>query len=384
MKFADHNKVLLLIKERSHKRLLVNYLRTFEIVSLSPQNVSSDDVVDKKFDLVIVDLDTLTHHFKEVAAWRQSAEPLYLPVLLLVPTKAANSLSIELCGQFDALLCEQIERIELETAVATLQQIRQLSCQLQQQRQELAAATASKAQFTSTVAHELRNPLAVISSLTQLLRQRGEKMSLQKRDTMLARIQAAVNKLTKLIDGLLSLSRSASTSAKFSPKKVDLEGRCFAILNDFKLINKGIYEINFQVKGECSSLFVDPALISTILTNLISNALKYSPDDSPVSLVLERQDRRIIVEVRDNGQGIPIEDQSSLFEAFFRARNAGAIEGTGLGLSIVKQCVSLHGGTIEFQSEVGRGTTFRVMLPLSTLTLEELPLSQALYPQTIR
>jgi len=124
-----------------------------------------------------------------------------------------------------------------------------------------------------------------------------------------------------------------------------------------------MYKIHFQTKGNCTSTCVDVELVTTILNNLLTNALKYSPDDSPVSLILERQKEQVILEVIDTGQGIPEADQSALFDAFFRARNVGNIQGTGLGLSITKECVDLHGGTIEIESEVGRGTIFTVSLP---------------------
>ncbi|MEM8501912.1 MAG: HAMP domain-containing sensor histidine kinase [Cyanobacteria bacterium P01_D01_bin.1] len=323
--------------------------------------------------------EAIAYYQNELAAYRQNAQPLYLPVLLLMPAERSSTLTTELLEQFDALLYEPVAPTNLKLAVTTLLRLQQLSAQLLQKNQELARIAASNAQFTAKVAHEFRNPLSVVSSLTQMIKRGGDSLPLIKRDTMLARMQAAINKLIKLTEGLLAFNRNISVEGQFNPRLVDLKSRCSAILSDFKFINQGMYEIYFQVEGDCSNLFVDPDLISTILNNLLSNALKYSPDDSPVSLLLERQEKQLIIEVRDNGKGIPTEDQTALFDAFFRARNAGVVEGTGLGLSIVKQCVALHGGTIELQSEVGRGTIFRITLPLDSLSASELPLSAGAY-----
>ena len=378
-------RVLLLVKDRSSERLLIDYLSNLDVVLISQQDA---DTTGNGIELVVVDFGAIATCLDKLAAHRDSAQPLYLPALLLVPEGITTTLAPELLAQFDALLYEPVNPVDLNVAVTTLLRVRQLSLQLLQTNQALAKTTEANARFTATVVHELRNPLSVISSLTQLIKRGGDSMPSPKRNTMLERMQVAIGKLVKLTDNLLAFNRNASVKGQFNPRQVDLEGRCIAILNDFKFINQGMYEIHFQTKGDCSNLFVDSELISTILNNLLSNALKYSPDDSPVSLFLERQENHLIIEVIDNGKGIPTEDQPALFDAFFRARNAGAVDGTGLGLSIVKQCVALHSGTIEFQSEVGRGTIFRVVLPLEPIASSAQPffaqpLSIAAYRQSV-
>ncbi|HAJ64701.1 MAG TPA: hypothetical protein DCP31_40255 [Cyanobacteria bacterium UBA8543] len=119
--------------------------------------------------------------------------------------------------------------------------------------------------------------------------------------------------------------------------------------------------------GQCPGIAsnMDEKLLRQILTNLISNAVKYSPSDSTIKFNLTCLNDKAIFKIQDQGIGIPLEDQTRLFESFHRARNVGTIEGTGLGLAIVKQCVDLHTGEITVESEVGKGTTFTVILPLS-------------------
>ena len=111
------------------------------------------------------------------------------------------------------------------------------------------------------------------------------------------------------------------------------------------------------------TVMADPRLLHQIAANLISNAIKYSPQGSEVQVLLERHNEQVVLTVQDQGIGIPEADQPRLFTAFQRASNVGSVSGTGLGLAIVKQAVNLHGGTIHLESEVGNGTTVKVELP---------------------
>jgi signal transduction histidine kinase len=110
---------------------------------------------------------------------------------------------------------------------------------------------------------------------------------------------------------------------------------------------------------------MDEKLLRSILGNLLSNAIKYSPQGSTVQLRLTCQENQAVFQVQDQGIGIPNADKQRLFESFHRASNVGTVSGTGLGLTIVKNCVDLHGGAIDVESEVGRGTTFTVTLPMN-------------------
>jgi signal transduction histidine kinase len=124
------------------------------------------------------------------------------------------------------------------------------------------------------------------------------------------------------------------------------------------------HKINFVYLGKKNKAYLDEKLLLHILNNLLTNAIKYSPQDTIVSFYCNVQDEEVIFEIQDEGIGIPIEDQNRLFETFHRATNVGNIPGTGLGLVIVQRSVELHGGKIMVKSEVGVGTTFRVILPL--------------------
>jgi signal transduction histidine kinase len=130
------------------------------------------------------------------------------------------------------------------------------------------------------------------------------------------------------------------------------------------LAQRSLCEIAFTNTGNCTNAQMDEKLLGHILTNLLSNVIKYSPKGGTVQFDLVCTDFEYVFRITDRGIGIPEEDQQCLFESFSRASNVGTIQGTGLGLAIVKKAVDLHGGTISVQNQVGVGTTFTVTLPL--------------------
>jgi signal transduction histidine kinase len=134
-----------------------------------------------------------------------------------------------------------------------------------------------------------------------------------------------------------------------------------------QVADKNQHSLTFAVSGECetSPLLLDSKLVRYTLTNILSNALKYSPTGSAIHFDLTWHQDQVVFKIQDQGIGIPSEDVPRLFESFYRASNVGTTPGTGLGLAIIKQCVDLHGGNISVDSVVGKGTTFTVTLPLS-------------------
>jgi PAS domain S-box-containing protein len=229
-----------------------------------------------------------------------------------------------------------------------------------------------KTRFVSMVSHEFRNPLSSIVISTRLLETYSDQVTAEKRRDYLARIRAAAKQMTDLLEHVLVIGRVESGKLDFSPKPLDLDALCRELVEDCQLSAGNLHIISFVKqhpqddtffqRGMCPCL--DEKLLWHILSNLLSNAIKYSPQGGTVHLVLFYQKDAVIVQVKDEGIGIPPADQLQLFESFHRARNVGKIPGTGLGLAIVKKAVDLHGGTISVHSEVGVGTTFTVRLPV--------------------
>ena len=221
-----------------------------------------------------------------------------------------------------------------------------------------------KSSFVSMVSHEFRNPLNAISTSAQLLERYSKKWSQDQQSNFFQQIKAAVGRMTTLLDDVLTIGRSEAGKQKFNPAPLNLPSLCRNLVEEIKLSSGNNCNVKFVVHGQCTTVEMDESLLRYIFTNLLSNAIKYSPVDRRVHFELTCQDEAAIFQIRDEGIGIPKEDQAQLFQSFHRAKNVGNIPGTGLGLAIVKQCVDLHGGAIAVASEVGLGTTFTVTLPL--------------------
>lgn len=221
-----------------------------------------------------------------------------------------------------------------------------------------------KSRFIAMTSHEFRTPLTGILSSTELIETYGQKMSEQKKTEVFARIKRAITNMTRLLDDVLVISKSHESKLEFKPVMLDLTQFCNEIAEEMQLCTGSKNPINFVSSFPNIVGKLDENLLRLILTNLLSNAVKYSPKGSRVDFELNNQAGEAVIQIKDQGIGIPLEDQSRLFENFYRAGNVNTIPGTGLGLSIVKQVVDLHGGQIAFSSEVGVGTAFWVKIPL--------------------
>lgn len=169
--------------------------------------------------------------------------------------------------------------------------------------------------------------------------------------------------MTGLMDNVLMLGRIEVGKNQFTPSEVLLSNLCRDIIHQNFAHPSRVCRIVVTVTGKEKTLQLDSNLIKHILINLLSNALKYSPKDTSPQLKLVFGKKNTIIQVIDNGIGIPKGEMKKLFSSFFRASNTGNIEGTGLGLVVVKYFVELHGGTIKVQSKPGEGTIFTVVIP---------------------
>lgn len=229
-----------------------------------------------------------------------------------------------------------------------------------------------KSRFVSMTSHEFRTPLTTIQSSTELLEyyyQSNDGRHLRH----LRRIQTAVAHMTQMLDDILTIGEAEAGKLDFKPNQLNLWEFCRHLVEELQLSMKNQKMIVFNYQDDCLMQsqnqeqllpLVDERLLRQILSNLLSNALKYSPVDSTVQFNLICSNNTAIFKIKDHGIGIPQEEQSRLFEPFHRAANVGTIQGTGLGLAIVKQCVDLHQGEISVESVAG-STTFTVKLPLN-------------------
>lgn len=244
---------------------------------------------------------------------------------------------------------------------------RQMHMRLQQAIEYERRVSEMRAHLGIAISHEFRTPLTTIHTSADLIRLYDGRLSPERRRELLAKINTQVKHLTHLLDDIMMLSRSELIGVELNRSTVDLDQLCRDIAAEIQWIAGSNHRILVFGDANCQQAHIDEDLTRRVLINLLTNAIKYSPEGGKVLLTLKRQGDDAVIEVSDNGIGIPQADFDHLFQSFHRAGNVGSIPGTGLGLTLVKQAVEMQQGSIHVESVVGVGTTFTVRLPI-TLT----------------
>jgi PAS domain S-box-containing protein len=221
-----------------------------------------------------------------------------------------------------------------------------------------------KNRLISMISHELRSPLTTVMLSTDMLRRYGEKLNSEEKNNHYDRIQNTVLKLTKLMETVLTIGRLESGNFEFQPDYIDLVSFCESVIEnvEFNFERKRKIELKYEV--QCSDLRADENLLYLIVSNLLANAVKYTPEDKGISLHLVCRDMKAVFTIEDEGIGIPKHELDNLFKSFFRASNVGESSGYGLGLAIVKKCVDTHNGSITVDSHLNKGTKIIVEIPV--------------------
>ena len=221
-----------------------------------------------------------------------------------------------------------------------------------------------KTQFISTVSHELRTPLTPIVGYSELLMGGGfdDAMTVE----MASEIHAKAEQMERLVEDLLDLSRVESGRMKLSFEQVSVASLVRSTARDFATASAK-HHVSCQTDDDVPSIEADPLRLRQVLSNLVTNAIKYSPNGGTVTLQASRLGDGVLVSVSDEGAGIPADRISRLFEVFYRVDNevTRRAKGAGLGLALCKHMVEAHGGRIWVESEVGRGSRFSFVLPVS-------------------
>lgn len=221
-----------------------------------------------------------------------------------------------------------------------------------------------KSRFVSIASHEFRTPLASILAATETLSAYRQNMTDDQIEQRLGKIREQVNHLTGIMDDVLHLARIQARRVQFNPVELDVDALCRDILDEFQNQRDFKHQVVYTSQPDLPIPRLDKRLMRQVITNLISNAIKYSPATEPIRIALNYEAPLLKLEVADKGIGIPEADREHLFEPFHRGQNVGTISGTGLGLAIIWESINVHGGRIEVQSEVGQGTTFVVIIPI--------------------
>jgi PAS domain S-box-containing protein len=219
-----------------------------------------------------------------------------------------------------------------------------------------------KSRFVSMASHEFRTPLSTVLSSVSLLSKYTSTEDQSKRDKHIDRIKSSVKTLTDILNEFLSLGRIEEGKVEMNPEVFDLVEFINGMNNEMSVLLKPGQNFIFNHKGITES-YTDTNLLKHIMINLISNAIKFSPENASIIIDAEVTTTHTKISITDKGIGIPISDQVHLFERFFRATNVTNIQGTGLGLHIVGRYVELLNGSIHCHSEFENGSSFIINLP---------------------
>ena len=222
-----------------------------------------------------------------------------------------------------------------------------------------------KSRFVTMASHEFRTPLSTILSSVSLIDKYTSVEDLEKREKHVKRIKSAVGNMKDILEDFLSLGKMEEGKIQLNPERLtpaELRDELEAVIQEMQRLTKPSQQIThtFTVTEDCN---VDRKMLRHIMTNLISNAIKFSPEGSSVDVSCENRKNELIFTIQDTGIGISEADQKHLFERFFRAENASNIQGTGLGLHIISRYLDLVNGHIELASKLNKGSTFIVHIP---------------------
>jgi two-component system, LuxR family, sensor kinase FixL len=215
-----------------------------------------------------------------------------------------------------------------------------------------------KTRFVSMASHEFRTPLSSIQLSASLIDKYSSKQDVASVEKHTSKIKNAINNLTTILNDFLSLEKLEAGKVEANANWFDMISFAEEIVEEMQLISKQNQLIVYEHTGTTASVCLDHNLLKNCIINLISNAIKYSGENTMIQFNSIVKEKELTIEIKDNGIGIPEMDRNNLFEPFFRAHNTGDIPGTGLGLNIVKRYVGLMNGTVSCQTEQNKGTTF--------------------------
>ncbi|MFK5855901.1 MAG: tetratricopeptide repeat-containing sensor histidine kinase [Bacteroidota bacterium] len=217
-----------------------------------------------------------------------------------------------------------------------------------------------KTQLISTVSHEFRTPMAIISSNVQLIRDFNDSMDEAMRNKTVSYISNGVNNMIAMMKNFEILDKT--TILEFKPSKINLSQLCRSLSDELQSLPKYGGRILFTDRFSQDAVIMDASLITHIVRNLLINALKFSGEKKVEFLMEDVDDMNVAISISDKGIGMSKFDIEKIFEDFHRGSNAVNIKGTGVGMSVVKRCINLHGGSIEVDSKLNEGTIIKVTL----------------------
>ncbi len=349
---SDHFSVMLCGKDQS-PIVTEDAFRQFEtILSFAPH------IINRVLDYLET---TLAHYRPDLLPMLQTSRQQYP-----LPTSNLDLVTLVMSQmvQYEETLIQQIRMTE-----ALKRADERLRLELEKER-ELGDI---RHVVLTTIAHEFRTPLTMIQSASEMLERHHDTLTTESRQKRLLTIKTQVEQLRLLLDDVDTILAAQRDNLFFQPADFNPVAFCQELVTTFQEQILKTHRIHFQYQWTQATIQADERLLRLILTNLLSNAAKFSPQHLDIDLELSEMPGQMIFYVRDQGIGIPPNSQGRIFEAFYRGSNVGSIGGTGLGLKIVYDCIKLHGGSIHFSTNPN-GTTFVVRLPITRPWLATTPL----------
>ncbi len=244
-------------------------------------------------------------------------------------------------------------------------EIRRLAQTFNSMSERLEALDKSRNQFVANASHELKTPLATMKIMLESMIYQPE-MESELRTEFMGDINNEIDRLNLIISDLLTLVQMDTHSIKLNRENMDLSEIVHNVARKLAPMARDKKQLLRVTAGDPCPMYADSSKLTQVVYNLVENAIKYTQPAGQIAVQLEKSGKDAILTVQDNGPGVPKEDQSHIFDRFYRVDKARSREtgGTGLGLSIVSQIVQLHGGAISVKSEESEGSTFKVELPI--------------------
>ncbi|GAL95715.1 MAG: hybrid sensor histidine kinase/response regulator [Microcystis wesenbergii TW10] len=385
MGLSQDIKVLLIEDNLAEARLLKEILKgnekkEFHLVNVSRLSEAISLLQQTNFDVILLDLTLPDSQGLESLAPLLITAPK-LPIVVLTNTNDDNlALAALRQGAQDYLikrevsleiltrsLCYAIERKQMEEALRESNEALKMSViERTNQLEKAQELNQLKTEFVSMLSHDFRNPLNKILLSAGLLEESRDRLTKDQQVSYFRMIRSAIKDMDQLLTEVLLIGRADSGRLYCQFDLVDLLDYCQKLVESFTVKPEPQLAIIFQIEGSLERGLWDINLIKHILTNLLGNALKYSPQGNPVEFKIIVESEQVVFKIVDRGIGIPSKDQEHLFKPFYRGSNVDNIQGTGLGLAIVGRCVEAHKGQIHLESEEGKGTKITVILPIIT------------------